>query len=105
MTVSSVLQASASFLIHLADAAARSLVLGCIAALALSVLRVRNVSVRLNVWRAVLCVALIMPFLGVFLPSLTFRLPARVAQRFERLRIASGADSAAANKESDSADS
>jgi bla regulator protein blaR1 len=99
MILSSVVQASASFLIHVADAAARSLVLGCMAALALNVLRVKNVSVRLNVWRAVLCVALIMPFLGVFLPSLTFRLPAQVAQQFGRLRFAFGASGAVANKE------
>ena len=99
MILSSVVQASASFLIHMADAAARSLVLGCMAALALNVLRVKNVSVRLNVWRAVLFVGLIMPFLGVFLPSLTFRLPAQVAQQFERVRFASGASSAAASEE------
>jgi bla regulator protein blaR1 len=99
MILSSVVQASASFLIHMADAAARSLVLGCVAAFALNALRVKNVSVRLNVWRAVLCVALIMPFLGIFLPAVTFRLPAQVAQQFERLRFASGAEATVANKE------
>jgi bla regulator protein blaR1 len=99
MILSSLLQASANFLIHMADAAARSLVLGCMAALALNVFRVKNVSVRLNVWRAVLCVALIMPFSGALLPALTFRLPAQAAQQFERLRFASGAGSAVANKE------
>jgi beta-lactamase regulating signal transducer with metallopeptidase domain len=99
MILSSVVQASASFLIHMADAAARSLVLGCVAALALNVSRVKSVSVRLNVWRAVLCVALIMPFLGVFLPSLTFRLPGQVAQQFGRLQFAFGAGGAVANEE------
>jgi beta-lactamase regulating signal transducer with metallopeptidase domain len=99
MILSSVVQASADFLIHMADAAARSLVLGCVAAFALNALRVKNVSVRLNVWRAVLCVALIMPFLGVFVPSLTFRLPAQVAQQFGRLQFKSSAGGAVANKE------
>lgn len=99
MILSSISHASASFLAHLADAAARSFVLGCVAAVALKVLRVKSVSVRLNVWRAVLCVALIMPFLGLFLPALTFRLPPQVGQGFEKLRFASPAGSDVANKE------
>ena len=99
MILSSIPQASESILTHLADAAARSFVLGCVAALALNVLRVKSVSVQLNVWRAVLFVALIMPFLGVFLPALMLRLPAQVTRQFERLRFASGAGSAAAGKE------
>jgi beta-lactamase regulating signal transducer with metallopeptidase domain len=99
MILSSIPHVSASFLTHTADAAARSFVLGCIAGLALNVSRVKSVSLRLNVWRAVLCVALIMPFLGLFLPALTFRLPAQAAQRFEQLRFSSHARSAAANKE------
>ena len=60
MILSSIPHAPAGFLTHLADAAARSFVLGCIAGLALNVSRVKSVSLRLNVWRAVLCVALIM---------------------------------------------
>ncbi|HXN99689.1 MAG TPA: M56 family metallopeptidase [Candidatus Acidoferrales bacterium] len=99
MILSSIPQASASFLVHMADAAARSFVLGCIAAAALNVSRVKSVSVRLNVWRTVLCVALIMPFLGVFLPALTFRLPAQVTQKFERVRFASGAGNVVAHQE------
>ena len=84
MILSSIPHSAASFLTHIADAAIRSLVLGCIAGLALNVTRVKSVSVRLNVWRAVLCVALIMPFLGVFLPAITFRLPAEAGRRDPR---------------------
>ncbi len=99
MILSSIPPVAASFLTHLADAAARSLVLGCIAALALNVSRVKSVSLRLSVWRAVLCIALIMPFLGLFLPSVTFKLPAQVTQRFDELRVAVRAQGAVAGKE------
>jgi beta-lactamase regulating signal transducer with metallopeptidase domain len=97
--LSSIVQASTSFLTHVADAAVRSFVLGCVAAVALNVSRVKSVAVRLNAWRGVLCVALIMPFLGVFLPALTLRVPAQMAQKFERVRFAHETSSVAANKE------
>ena len=99
MILSSIPHAAASFLTHIADAAIRSLALGCVAGLALNVTRVKSVSVRLNVWRAVLCVALIMPFLGVFLPAITFRLPAQVGRRVEDLRFAYRAVNAVTNKD------
>jgi beta-lactamase regulating signal transducer with metallopeptidase domain len=98
MILSSIPQA-AGFLTHIADAAIRSIVLGCIAGLALSVLRVKSVLLRLNVWRAVLCIALIMPFLGVFLPAIPFRLPAEAGRRVEALRFAYRAVNAVANKD------
>ncbi|MGA2846008.1 MAG: hypothetical protein ABSF68_11360 [Candidatus Acidiferrales bacterium] len=88
MILSSIAHAPVGFLTHLADAAARSFVLACIAGLALNVSRVKSVSLRLNVWRAVLCVALIMPFLGLLLPALTFRLPAQLSQRVDEFRFA-----------------
>ncbi|MGB8521685.1 MAG: M56 family metallopeptidase [Candidatus Acidiferrales bacterium] len=99
MILSSIPHAAASFLTHIADAAIRSFALGCIAGLALSVMRVKSVSVRLNVWRAVLCVALIMPFLGVFLPAITFRLPEQVGRRVDDLRFAYRAVNAVTNKD------
>src|SRR5271156_5076772 len=74
---------AASFLTHMADAAARALLLGCVAGMALKIWSVKSVSVRLHVWRAVLGVALMMPLLGAFLPALSIKVPARVAQRFE----------------------
>jgi beta-lactamase regulating signal transducer with metallopeptidase domain len=104
MILSSIPHAPAGFLTHLADAAARSFVLGCIAGLALNVSRVKSVSLRLNVWRAVLCVALIMPFLGLLLPALTFRLPAQLSQRVDEFRFAYRAVNAVTNNaESESA--
>jgi beta-lactamase regulating signal transducer with metallopeptidase domain len=104
MILSSIPHAPAGFLTHLADAAARSFVLGCIAGLALNVSRVKSVSLRLNVWRAVLCVALIMPFLGLLLPALTFRLPAQLSQRVDEFRFAYRAANAVTNNvESESA--
>jgi bla regulator protein blaR1 len=87
--LASLISPPAGFLTHLADAALRSLVLGCIAGVVLNVARVKTISVRLNVWRAVLCVALIMPFLGLLLPAVTFRLPVQVAQRFDEFHFAS----------------
>jgi beta-lactamase regulating signal transducer with metallopeptidase domain len=99
MILSSIPHSAASFLTHIADAAIRSFVLGCVVGLALSVLRVKGVLLRLNVWRAVLCVALIMPFLGVFLPAITFRLPAQVGRRVEDLRFAYRAVNAVTNKD------
>jgi len=104
MILSSIPHAPAGFLTHLADAAARSFVLGCIAGLALNVSRVKSVSLRLNVWRAVLCVALVMPFLGLLLPALTFRLPAQLSQRVDEFRFAYRAANAVTNNvESESA--
>src|ERR1700683_5502921 len=99
MILSSIAHAPVGFLTHLADAAARSFVLACIAGLALNVSRVKSVLLRLNVWKAVLCVALIMPFLGVFLPAITFRLPAQVGRRVENLRFAYRAVNAVTNKD------
>jgi beta-lactamase regulating signal transducer with metallopeptidase domain len=99
MILSSIPHAPAGFLTHLADAAARSFVLGCIAGLALNVSRVKSVSLRLNVWRAVLCVALIMPFLGLLLPTITFRLPAQLSQRVEEFRVAHRAVNAETNND------
>jgi len=99
MILSSIPHAPAGFLTHIADAAARSFVLGCIAGLALNVSRVKSVSLRLNVWRAVLGVALIMPFLGLLLPALTFRLPAQLSQRVDEFRFAYRAVNAGTNNE------
>jgi beta-lactamase regulating signal transducer with metallopeptidase domain len=75
--------AAASFLTHMADAAARALLLGCVAGTVLKIWSVKSVSVRLTVGRAVLGVALMMPLLGVFLPRLSIKVPERVGQRFE----------------------
>ncbi|HXT72799.1 MAG TPA: M56 family metallopeptidase, partial [Candidatus Angelobacter sp.] len=88
-------QAAASFVKYLAEPAARSLALGCLAAIALAAFRVKRVPLRLLVWTTTLYAALAMPFLGVFLPRMAVHVPAqtaalvqsvghRVAQSFRR---------------------
>lgn len=76
--------ASADFLKYLGEPAARSLALGCVAAIALAAFRVKRVSLRLFVWTMALYAALAMPLLGAFLPRLIFAVPAYVAQRISR---------------------
>jgi beta-lactamase regulating signal transducer with metallopeptidase domain len=66
---------SAQFLGMLAESAARALALGCVAAIALGVLRVKSVSLRLMVWKTVLAAALLMPLLGIALPKLPLEIP------------------------------
>jgi beta-lactamase regulating signal transducer with metallopeptidase domain len=68
--------ASTAVLAQLAISAARAIVLGCAAALALSVFRVKSTRVRLLGWSAVLYAALAMPMLAWMLPSLEIPAPA-----------------------------
>ena len=72
-------EAAASFLKYLAEPAARSLALGCLAAIGLAAFRVKRVPLRLLVWTVTLYAALAMPFLGVFLPRMTVHVPAQTA--------------------------
>lgn len=74
-----ILRASSSLLTHVAEPAARSIVLGCCAAMALGALRVKNVAARLLVWRGVLVGALAMPLLALLALPVTVRVPAPVA--------------------------
>jgi beta-lactamase regulating signal transducer with metallopeptidase domain len=98
MSFPSMPHAMANFLSLLADSAARSLALGCIAGIALSISRVKSVWLRLQVWRAVLSVALLMPLFGVFLPKISLRVPRGVAERLERFYTVSRGESAAWNE-------
>lgn len=75
MTPASLIEASSSLLAHLIEPALRSLLLGGLAGLALSALRIKGVSVRLAVWKTVLYAALAMPLLGWLLPPLHAHLP------------------------------
>lgn len=75
-----VVHACSAFLAHLIAPAARSLCLGCFAALAVGALRVKSVSARLAIWKMVLYAALAMPLLGLILPPLSFELPSAVAR-------------------------
>lgn len=63
------------FLGNIAEPAARSLVLACLAGVAVFVLRVRAVSWKTAIWRAVLVAALVMPLLGLLLPPLRLPVP------------------------------
>ena len=84
MISSPVAHACSALLAHLVAPAARSLGLGCLAALGMWTLRVKNVSVRLGVWTTVLYAALAMPLLGLILPSLTLEFPAAVGRLVPR---------------------
>ena len=98
MIVLAMPSAATSFLMHMADAAARALLLGCVAGLALKIWSVKSVSVRLTVWRAVLGIALMMPLLGAFLPALSIEVPARMRQRFEEFYRARSGGSTVSNE-------
>jgi beta-lactamase regulating signal transducer with metallopeptidase domain len=66
---------SSSLLSYIVEPAARSLALGCAAALALAAMRVKDVSVKLLVWRGVLVAALAMPLLEFFTPAVRVPMP------------------------------
>lgn len=78
-------QAATSFLKYLAEPAARSLALGCLAAIALAAFRVKRVPLRLLVWTMALYAALAMPFLGALLPRMTVHVPAQTAALVESI--------------------
>jgi len=64
------------FVTYLAEPALRSLLIGCVAGVALWAFRVKRVTTQLLAWTAVLCAALAMPMLGAFLPRVSVTLPA-----------------------------
>lgn len=76
--------ATSTFLAYLAEPAVRSLLVGGLAALALLALRVNRAPVRLQVWTAVLCAALAMPFLGILLPRMPLAIPASAIEKVSR---------------------
>ena len=76
MTPTAALNASTSLLSQLANPAGRALAIACVAGLGLAAFRVKDTSVRLFAWTAVLYVALVMPLLGWLLPSLPVAAPA-----------------------------
>jgi len=65
-------------MIFLADSALRSIILACLAALALAGLRVRQVTVHLAVWTGVLYAALAMPLLSWMTPAISLRVPVQL---------------------------
>ncbi|MGC2418107.1 MAG: hypothetical protein WA434_10205, partial [Candidatus Acidiferrales bacterium] len=64
------IHASSIFLATLADAAARSILLGCFAAASLAVFRVKSVRLKMLAWRGVLIAALSMPLLVALCPAI-----------------------------------
>ena len=85
MILSSIPQVASSLLARLLEPAARSLALGCMVGLAFTISRARSVSLRLHVWKAVLCVALAMPLLGAVLPELSWNVPSAAVRRAAQL--------------------
>jgi GWxTD domain-containing protein len=78
MTSVAIAQHASGVMIFLADAAVRSIVLACLAALALAGLRVRHVTVHLAVWTGVLYAALAMPLLAWMMPAISLRVPVQL---------------------------
>jgi bla regulator protein blaR1 len=64
------IHASSSFLTILADAAMRSISLGCFAAALLAVFRVKSIRLKMLAWRGVLIAALSMPLLVALCPAI-----------------------------------
>ena len=75
MTLIAAVSASSSFLAQLMNPAARALALAAVAGLGLAGFRVKNTSVRLFSWTAVLYAAFAMPLLGRMLPTLPVATP------------------------------
>lgn len=75
------------FLGVVAVAALRSVAFAAAAGILLSVMRVKNVALRLTVWKFVLWGALTMPLLAWALPSLHFELPRVITTQFERFGL------------------
>ena len=75
MSLPAIDQHASGVMLFLADAAVRSIILACRAALALAVLRVRQVTVHLAVWTGVLYAALAMPLLAWMTPAISLRVP------------------------------
>ena len=76
MTLTAAVPASTSLLAQLVNPAARALALSIIVGIGLSAFRVKNTSLRLFTWTAVLYAALAMPLLQQMLPPLPIPAPA-----------------------------
>jgi beta-lactamase regulating signal transducer with metallopeptidase domain len=90
MSADFVARAFSAFFSWVAEPAVRSLAIGSFAGLALAAFRMKRVAARLLVWTAVLCAALLMPFLGSLLPRLPLGVPASSVQRISE-RVPLGA--------------
>src|ERR1700677_1381752 len=70
-------------LTHLIEPATRSLAIAAAAGLVMFVAGVKNLSLRLSVWKSVVCAALAMPVLAACLPPLQVPIP--VPDRIQRI--------------------
>src|SRR5215467_9157732 len=71
---------SASLLLHMIIAAGRTVLLAGLVGLLLKVLSVKNSSIRLIIWKAVLVSGLLMPLVMWWVPSLPIVLPGLPSQ-------------------------
>jgi bla regulator protein blaR1 len=85
MVATSLQQLGGAFLASVASAAVRSLVLAGVAGALLAVFRMKNVSLRLAIWKVVLWSALAMPLLAWLAPPMPFALPRAVISQLTRL--------------------
>lgn len=74
---------SPQFLKHLVDPAVRSLAIALAAGLIIVVAQVKNLSLRISMWKAVVCAALAMPVLAICMPSL--HVPVPIPERMQRI--------------------
>ena len=70
-----------TLLAHVVQAGVRSLLLGIGAAVLAAAFKLRSATLRVNIWKAVLCIALAMPFRGILLPSISLTVPLPSALR------------------------
>lgn len=95
MVATSLQQLAVGFLASVAAAAVRSLALASVAGVLLVLFRVKNVSLRLAIWKVVLWSALAMPLLAWLAPPMPFALPRAVISQLARF-IPAGETSAQA---------
>ncbi len=84
MYATSLQQLAAGVLASVASAAVRSLALASVAGSLLVLFRVKNVSLRLAIWKVVLWSALAMPLLAWLTPPMSFALPRVVISQLTR---------------------
>jgi beta-lactamase regulating signal transducer with metallopeptidase domain len=87
MGVTSLQHFATAFLWVVASAAARSLLLAVVAGVSLAFLRLRNVSLRLAIWKAVLWSALVMPIVAWVMPPMPVVLSGAVGSQLARFGL------------------
>src|ERR1700729_1807812 len=75
---------ASGFLAVFGASALRSIVLAGVTGVLLAIFRVKDVALRLAVWKLTLWSALAMPLLALVLPPVQFAVPVAMSSRFER---------------------